>query len=72
MSQYADTCSVLPKMLNKYPKEYHTAIVETFAETMGDDWSDKDARDFFMSGKGISIEADRQIKVEAGCWGMDV
>ncbi len=72
MSDYTDTFGVLQKMLKKYPKECHQAIVETFAETLSDDWSDKDAELFFSNGLGVSDEANAQIKHEASCWGFNL
>ena len=70
MSRYANLCGLLPRQLKKYDESQHKAIVETFAESIGD-WSTEQFTEIMMKGLGISKEANGQIELELSIYGVD-
>jgi len=72
MSRYGDVIEILPRMLKKYNRNRHTAIVETYSEMLEDCWDTQDIKNFLLAGVGISYCADVAIKEAALSWGISL
>ena len=61
MNKITNMENILPDMLSKYNDNNHSAIIETFIETVKNDWYSKSLNYFLRQGLGISEIADNTI-----------